>query len=688
MTKPLHYLLEIGCEEIPARFMQNLLNDLESAVKTALDKAKIPYEKTETFGTYRRLGLLIQGLHNESESSSQKLKGPLWNLVFDENKNLLPAGQGFIKRFALNEADIYCEEEQGKSYAYANKFTQGQSTAELLKTLIPTAILSLSLPIAMKWGNNQGPFIRPIHWIVSLFGKEIVPFTLFEIESGRQTYGHRMLTDNPTPGQIIQGAPLSVEEASPAFFDQLRTGYVEAQPEKRNNSIRKQLGQLGCELVEQSAFLIDEVLWIAEWPQAIKASFDQKYLEVPQEVLIETMIKNQKYFPIVKDKKLTHEFVIFTENLSPSNEATIRHGNETVLKARLEDAKFFWEEDKKTPLESKLEKLKTITFQKGLGSVYDKTKRIEALSQKIAADYLDPYPDSKNLAKAVQLCKADLASHMVYEFGNLQGIMGGYYAKAEGLDESICEGISQHYNFPYASNSNAYIIGLADTLDTLAACFSNNLIPTGSRDPLALRQGTFKIISALCNGSFEKRYFDLKKDVSLAKWISKAFDILEKQTNQEACLNFVKERIASYFKLSLQLPLDCIDAVEHHMLDAFYKAKETAEALSKAKENPEFKSLVETAVRVKRLGSTASTSTFSPDLFKEDAEKQAHEILKTVSDTPKLDDLYALVAPLTVYFDKVLVMDENKEVKDNRLGFLSVIHQRFLTVADFEKIII
>ncbi len=690
------YLLEIGCEEIPARFMDTLLEDLEKGLKNSLEKANLGFSGLQPFGTYRRFGVLISQLNETSTASSAKIKGPLTSIAMDGDGALLPPGLGFVKRFGLQESDVFCEDEQGKSYLFAYKKSGGELAKDLLPELIKKTILSLPLPIAMKWGDNQGPFIRPVHWVVSLLGKDILPFELFKINAGRQSYGHRMLSINPKTEHLIHGQPVQIEAASDAFFDHLRAVHVEIDPEKRSDIIKDELRKINHSLVGIDSKLLNEVVWLTEWPKAIKGSFDSAYLEVPQEVLIESMVKNQKYFPILKDNKLTNSFIIMAENVTAENEDVIRSGNQKVLKARLDDAKFFWEEDKKIPLETHLEKLKKTTFQKGLGTMWDKVERLKKLSLKVAGHLkfrINP-PDLSKLEEAARLCKADLSTHMVYEFGNLQGIMGSKYYSIQQVeagnpvDTEIRDAIAQQYGLVKPTNHISFCLSLADKIDTITACFSNGLIPTGSQDPWGVRRALYGIFNIL-EGSNNPQLDHKEKDVSLFALLDFGFEALNTTSNQDKCRQFTKERIAQFFKDTHGYPHDVVAAVLDNACFAFFEAQDVAKKLAEDKEyNPAFKLLVETAVRINRLSKNAANSQYDASHFSEAIEEELYELVSGLPKKLDLVHLYWLSELFTQYFDKVLVMDNNEVIRNNRLGFLSHVNERYLSVAQFEKIVL
>ena len=418
------YLLEIGCEEIPARFMPTLLSELKSRTETTLTEEHLTYLSVDTLGTYRRLSLIIKGLAEEQPKRTETITGPPTKIGVDANQNYLPPAIGFAKKMGVELTDLTCID----GYVTVTKNAGGQKTKTLLPDLITSIIKSIPLPIAMQWGRRQEtPFVRPVHWIVSLLDQEILPIALYDIDAGRDSQGHRFLSE----GKI------SIKNAD--HYEQvLETASVIVEPLDRYDRIKQNLPE------NHDADLLVEVTFLTEYPVVLKGNIDPIYLQLPQDVLIQCMKKHQKYFPLMDDKgALQPAFFVAAENVTESNKHIIIQGNERVLTARLEDTRFFWEEDLKHPLETNLPKLEKVVFQRGLGTLKDKVNRIITLSTYLKT-ILFPNSNIEVLNRAVELCKADLVSHMVYELPELQGVMGSIYASKQGESQEVCTAIIEH----------------------------------------------------------------------------------------------------------------------------------------------------------------------------------------------------------------------------------------------------
>ncbi len=680
------YLLEIGCEEIPARFFgePSFLTQLKDKLTLQLDKHHVAYKEIALLGTLRRLTLSIT-LEAQTKTVEQTLKGPLQHIAMTQTGELTPAGLGFLKRYSLEKEAVFTQEEQGKVSIYAKKTTPCQPVEAVLPLCVQDAIASLTLPVAMKWGNGQGPFIRPVHWIVSLLDDRVVPLSLFGIEAGRVTYGHRMLTKNSEPGFLISGIPLSLSH-SKEYENTLKVyGSVQVDPDKRRNFIETELKNQEIALRQDFPNLLfnllDEVTWLTEYPVVLQGSFDPQFLQIPKQVLIETMTKNQKYFPILKNGTLTSNFLVAAENVTPRSSAQIIAGNQQVLRARLEDAKFFWEEDIKTPLESKREALKNITFQKGLGSVYDKSERIKALSTYLCDVLHITKEDRAQILRTAYLCKADLTTHMVYEFGSLQGIMGGLYAQRDGEPDAVCKGIEEHYS--HATTLCGLIVGIADRLDTIVACFANNLIPTGSQDPLGVRRALYGILELLIESRAE--ILPRTQQISLYQWVKKAYEILGSDLpNQDACLHYVQERSVSYLS-ERGIAASFIAAMDHYLMSDFFQAIFNSNQLMVPNEGTRL--FIETGIRIKRMVKNHLLfDNVDQNLFQLDIEKTVFDMFQTHERTENFFDLYAFDRYMPDYFEQVLVMDKDPKIQKNRLAFLSHLNALYMRFADFEKL--
>lgn len=676
------YLLEIGCEEIPARFMTGLLEQIETLTKKTLDEEHLTYKSVQNLGTYRRLTLIIKDLPSEQPKRIETITGPPIKIGLDANQNYLPPAIGFAKKMGVELTDLICSD----GYISVSKNTGGRKIVELLPNLIEHIILNLFLPVSMSWGRRGpvNPFIRPVHWIVSLLDQEILPITLYDIEANRISQGHRFLSEGPITIQHADHYEQALETAS-VIVDSI----------KRKARIQKNIPE------NHDADLLTEVTFLTEYPFVLKGNIDPVYLQLPQDVLIQCMKKHQKYFPLMDDNgTLQPAFFVAAENVTESNKHIIIQGNERVLTARLEDTKFFWEEDLKHPLETNLPKLEKVVFQRGLGTLKDKVNRIMTLSTYLKT-ILFPNSNIEVLNRAVELCKADLVSHMVYELPELQGVMGSIYASKQGESQEVCTAIIEHYLPKFSGDilpqtPAGILISIADKLDTIVACFCNGVIPTGSQDPLGIRRALYGVLQIIMYHKLDfdlelvidKAYTDIAHFFRMDEPAQNALvKICKDQTMLKSMLNdFCLQRIRSLF-IEKEISYDTADAIldtpNRNISELFQKATRL-EAYRKA--NPEImKPLIETAVRIQRLAQKATTHTINPDHFVLPIE---HTVYAATQTSNSLDTLAKANTLWTQYFDEVLVMDKDPILQQARLSTLSVANTLYSTyLGNAEKLI-
>ncbi|MFC1751802.1 glycine--tRNA ligase subunit beta [Thermoproteota archaeon] len=688
------YLLEIGCEEIPSRFMNSFLQALKKGFETALADSRITFKHVEVKGTYRRLAVRIIDSAKTQSDLVEEVKGPPAKIALDDTGKLLPPGLGFCKKWTIPEKAIKITQIKGVDYICAKREEKGRAVNALLPELVSRVVSSVNLPIAMRWGSVQETFIRPVHWVVSLLDDKVVPLTLFGIKAGRTSFGHRFLTHNSDPDCGASGKPFEIKHAS-AYEADLLKHFVIVDAEKRYQLISEFVFfNVDSDAVDKD--LLEEVTYLVEYPEMLLGKFNKSYLKIPKEVLIQCMKKHQKYFPIIKNGKLEPGFIATADSVTKSNRSTVISGNESVLVARLEDARFFWEEDHKTPLVMLVPKLKTVLFQKDLGSVYDKMCRVKTLASYLT-DGLGFKAHDKEIQRTAELCKADLVSQMVFEFPGLQGIMGRLYAKEQNEDKLVAQGIEEHYQPRFSGDKlpqtpTGITVSLADKIDTVVSCFLNNLIPSGSQDPWGIRRAVFGIIEIVLGKSFQ---------LNLEDCVTKAYGILNKgEANKQKLMDFFQQRVKSVF-LEQQIAYDIVDSVMDTVLLNVIQAKSIAKALDsvRAKAGDDFKLLADTGVRVKRLSKKAGKETVQNALFIEKIEhsawkaflsskKHITEYLDKENYTKAVHELIGLSAHVTDYFDQVLVMAENDGLRKNRLAFLRDLNELFNRLADFEKIVV
>ncbi len=677
------YLLEIGCEEIPSRFIPSLLSDLKFRVSQSLINARVGFSEITAMGTYRRLTLIITGLAHHQDDYTEEVVGPPVTMAIDSTGAPLPPAIGFAKKCQIDVSKLVTIAKNGQHYIGFSRHEKGQSTATVLSQLITQTIKELPLPIAMRWGSHTETFIRPIHWIVSILDSDIVPLTLFDIKADRISYGHRLLTDNPAQRNLISGCEALITQAS-EYEEVLKMQYVLINQDQRKALILAAL-EKEIDITQLDQDTLNEVVYLVEWPTLIKGQFNPNYLNIPKEVLIQCIKKHQKYFPVIHNNNMTSHFWVVADNVTPKNKDIIMKGNQNVLTARLEDVKFFWEEDLKVTLDDQALRLAHIVFQKGLGSVQDKVNRMAKLATQITDD-IGATKLHQQIQRTIALCKADLVSHMVGELPELQGIMGAFYAKHQGEEESVCQGIMQHYMPRSASDTvptsiTGMIAALADKIDTTVASFHNGLIPTGSQDPWGIRRGVYGIAKIL---------FEHKLNISIAPWIDAIYAQLGSRKNEDKLTAFIAQRFQSFLEEKTLAQDSAQAALSSHgfyLLKAYHVAKQLDDL--RANCPLQFKALVETAVRVSRLAKNAPTSPqIFPDRFELAQEKDAYNAFTSLPKETLLAQLASLTPLMTDYFDKVLVMDKTPQIKANRLSFLAELSTRYTQFADFEKVVI
>ncbi len=681
MTK---YLLELGCEEIPARFVADFVETIKQRLYDSFKEASLLEETATayTYATYRRLCIVIEGVKEKQDDEDLTLFGPPMKASKDESGNWLIPAQQFAKKHDVGVEDLSeGPDAKGVQKVMLKVHRNGREASALIPDCVYSVVSGVPLPIGMKWGTGEeGLFIRPIKWIMSLLGTTHLPVSIFGVDSDTATYGHRFLSQNDhdrSSGKVVTVSSVD------AYLDVLESVSVMADPGKRREKIHAFLTENGQEGLVDNA-LLEEVVYLTESPTLLLGEFDQKYLELPEKVLVSCMKKHQKYFPVYEKDKLKNQFVLGAESVTDENKAQILKGNERVLVARLEDVAFFWEEDKKRPLSEYTADLEKVLFQKGAGSILEKVGRVESIAMKLLNGFGCNETEQADVKRTAELCKSDLVTQMVSELPTLQGEMGAYYAKESGENEAVCRGIREHY-FPRSENDSASdlssvgaVVSMSDRLDTLVVCFENGLIPSGSKDPWGLRRSVIGIVKVLIEKQLEMSFLDALED---------AYAVLGKSpTNKDALLDFYTQRLKQYFTDKGVGTADTIAAVMSVHSMTPYRANRLIRALQSFKsENGEgFKCVVDTGVRVGRLLKKATEiATVNTDLFEHDSEHEAYDALKTTTTT--IEDLSTFSKTLEHYFDDVMVMSDDMSLQKNRLSFLSEANKRYLSFADMEQ---
>lgn len=676
-------LLEIGTEEIPAHAMPAILNQLKDLAQKNLTEARIDFGEVQTLGTPRRLALIVNDVATNQADVAEEKRGASAKIAFDKDGNPTKAAIGFAKKNKIRPEDLIVRD----GYIYAVIREQGKSSAEIFKTLLPKIICDLSFPNNMRWGNLDFKFIRPLRWIVALFGEEIIPFEVANVHSGRTSRGHRFLS---TGNFNIKSAGDYVKVCAENF--------VIVDQNQRREMIAAQINEVAKSkggVAEITDDLLEEVLYLVEYPTALAGEFETKYLALPAEAVITPMRDHQRYFPVKNSDGALMPLFITIRNGGKDYLEIVQHGNERVLKARLEDAQFFFNEDRKKSLAAHRDKLKTVVFQEGLGSVYEKTERLVKLVEKIA-EVLGV--DAANAIRAAELSKADLVTGMVTEFTELQGIMGREYAKLDGENPEVCAAIDEHYMPRFAGDvqpktTAGKILSLADKIDNIVATFSRGLVPTGSQDPFALRRQALGIVNLLTGARWS---ISISAIVELAMDLLKITDAVGREKIQQEVADFMRLRVKNV--LSNSTRYDIIDAVIDDVDDVFEVTLKAA-AVEQFIATPDSTKNIQSFVRVSNLAKKAESNEMDAELYTLDAEKvlyKAFEAIKVVAGElidkkdylGALDALKKISTPIDSFFDSVMVMDEDLTLRKNRLALLKSIDELIAKIADFGKIVL
>ena len=682
-------LLEIGTEEIPAGFVPQALMDLEALAKKELEASRIDFSGTKTLGTPRRLVLAIESVSGKQRDEETRKIGPSKQAAFDAKGNPTKAAIGFAKGQSVPVESLTVVQTEKGEYVCAVKKESGRPTAGLLSSLLPKWILSIPFQKSMRWADIPIRFVRPIHWILALFGGEVVPFEVNPIRSGNVTYGHRFMN----PG------PLTVKDFQ-SYLQKTREAFVIVDPLERKRKIEDEMIREGARVsgrVLKDEDLLDEVNFLVEYPVALCGGFDHKFLSLPREILIHSMKEHQRYFPLVDDHGVLLPHFVCVSNIMPKNREVVVKGNEKVLKARLSDAAFFFEDDLKIPLEKRLEQLQKVVFQAKLGTSYEKVMRFKELALWMA-ERIDP-----KLRDAVErtslLCKADLVTGMVGEFPKLQGVVGREYARLSKEKPEVAEAIYEHYFPGFAgdrlpSSPIGDIVSVADKMDTIVGCFGVGLVPTGTADPFGLRRQALAIIRII----LEKQY-----SLSLRGLIEESGKQLKEK--MERPFEEVKQEVLDFFRVRYQnflldkgYPFDVTDAVLSISFDELLDVQGRIDALRKAKEWKDFESIVIAFKRAMNiLKGSPPKKEMKLSLFAEAVEKDLYQAfvlakekistsLSAKDNEAALLEMTRMKKPIDDFFDGVMVMVEDEAIRNNRLALLDEIGKVFLRIADFSKL--
>lgn len=679
------YLLEVGCEELPYKFIPSAIQQLKTGFENFLNSNKVVFEKVDVYATPRRLAVIVSGLEKQSKDEEKIVKGPIKKVAYDENGNLTKAGEGFCKKNGISPEDLYIEND----YIHAKIVIKGKSIVELLKDNVPTIVLKLQGSHFMRWAENEVKFSRPIRWIVSILDNEEVKIKIIDRESSNVTRGHRFAEEKE-----------AVITSPDDYIEILRKHNVIVNQDERKQLIieraKEEAAKLGAEPYYTDD-LLEEVTFITEYPVPAVCEFSTEYLKLPEELVVTVMAVHQRYFALYKDGKLINKFITMTNYLGKNFE-NVAAGNVRVIKARLDDAVFFFNEDTKKPLIDYVEDIKGITFQKGMGSMYDKAQRLVKLSKLMVGN-------NPTVERTALLAKADLATKLVFEFTELQGFIGADYARVSGEPENVCEGIKEHY-FPLnadgeiAKTLEGQIVGIADKMDNICAVFAEGKKPTGSSDPLGVRRAALGIIRTILANDLKIDLATLVNETLLLLPISTVGEGFVDKVKKAAgsCVNRVSgkvtEEIYDFFIQRLIIFLS--DKYQKNVLEACVASKnpltdladyiKRVEAVSKLN-SP---AMLESANRVLRILKEDSKKSVNKALFKEPAESMLLSQIETVSENADYDkylkQLEEINPSVEKFFNDVLVMDKDENVKENRLALLTLLKSKYTHLADFSKL--
>ena len=677
-------LFEIGAEEIPAGFMPNILGQLKQLAETKLNDAHLPFESIATYGTPRRLALIVKGLADTSAEISERHKGPSASIAYDADGNATKAAIGFARGKGLDVADLVVED----GYIYAETKTAGVPAKDIVTDMLPQLITGLNFPKSMHWGNLDAKFVRPVRWLVALLDEEVIPVEFATVKSGNVTRGHRFL-----------GADEITIKNAASYVDTLKENFVMVDQDARRELISKQLHDIAASKNASIVWdddLLEEINYLVEWPTALCGGFEESYLALPDAAIITPMKDHQRYFPLVDQEGKLLPMFLTVRNGSDHSIEVVQAGNERVLRARLDDAKFFFNEDRKKPLIDRQDGLTKIVFQEGLGNLADKTERLLKLGRVFGEECGLHEDAAVVLERATELAKTDLTTGMVTEFTELQGVMGKEYALLDGESPEVAEAIFEQYLPRFAGDvlpqtEAGKVLSIIDKVDNIVATFSRGLIPTGSQDPYALRRQTIGILNILLGSEW---------NISLRPIFKASMELLNVPAEkQDELLNQVEE----FFTLRLKnIFLD--REVPHHVIDLLLSNNELsvadAEGLVNAllanriDENVE---LVQAYTRMYNLVKDVEYTGVNSDLLKEDAEKALFEAASKASEASlagwEANDYAAVVAvPATLvpainkFFEDVMVMDKDEAIKANRLQLVRLAYSVMAIIGDISAL--
>lgn len=686
------YLLEVGVEEMPAHVVTPSIKQLHQRVADYLKEERISFDEIQEFATPRRLALLIRGLADKQPDVDETVKGPAKKIAQDSDGNWTKAAIGFTRGQGATVDDIEFREVKGEEYVFVEKHIAGKPVAKVLAGL-PNVITAMNFPTLMKWGYNNLQFIRPIRWLVSLLNDQVVSFSILDVAAGRTTRGHRFL------GHDIELATAEDYEA------ELEKEFVIVDPLRRKKIISDQIDAIVEEhdwVIDKDPDLLEEVTNLVEWPTAFAGSFDKKYLVLPDEVLITSMKDNQRFFYLRDHQgKLLPNFIAVRNGNKEYLENIIK-GNERVLVPRLEDAKFFYEEDQKLTIDQYVDRLKKVSFHDKISSMYDKMQRVAVIAQLLGKRLNLSATELADLDRAAHIYKFDLTTQMVGEFAELQGVMGEIYAKLFGEKDDVAAAIREHY-MPISAEGDlpatklGAILAIADKLDSILSFFAVDMIPSGSNDPYALRRQAFGIVRIINDRGWHLSLLGIQPFLIKAFADSDVAIDFDLTKNAPAVRTFFLDRLKQFFS-GRRLRHDIIDAVTDTENDDIETVFEAAAAIDEHKEDTDFKDAVEALTRVLRIskkGHPGLAAQVDPSLFENPSEKKLYTAVNEVAAgaanrtvAENFAELRQLAPVITEYFDENMIMDKNEAVRNNRLAQLAIIARLARVMGNLNDLIV
>jgi len=682
-------LIELGTEELPPKALKKLSDAFSNGIVDGLKKAGFEINEVASFAAPRRLAVLIKNVAASQPDRNVERKGPALKAAYDADGNPTKAVMGFARSCGVDVSELQQQETEKGVWLVFKATEKGRTLSELIEDIINQSLAKLPIPKRMRWGNNDAEFVRPVHWLVLMFGEQVINAEIFGLKASSKTFGHRFHAP----------AAITLNTASEYQEKLLTQGFVIADFARRKEKIKQQVIDTGKQLGGEAVLdedLLDEVTALNEWPIAVAGEFDEIYLDVPAEALIKTMQDNQKYFPVTDGENKLKNYFITISNIDSKSPEKVKQGNERVVRPRLADAKFFWEQDQKQPLESFNAALEKVVFQKKLGTIADKTKRVAGLAESIAQQL---GANVEYVKRAVVLSKCDLMTDMVGEFASLQGVMGKRYAQKAGEAEEVALALDEQYKPRGASDDTAstatgQILSISDKLDTLVGIFAIGQKPTGEKDPYALRRASLGVLRTII-----ERQLDLDLKQLIAESAKLLADKVDATKVEAEVFEYIIERLRAYY-LDRGVSTDVFDAVSALSPSRPLDFDKRIKAVSAFRELAEAQSLAAANKRVSNiLKKSASSNNVAVDesLLAEDAEKKLYETLSLLSQTVEpmfdagdyeaaLTKLSSLRDPVDAFFDSVMVMADDEAVKNNRIALLNTMNQLFLRAADLSRL--